>query len=60
MPAAGFAEEINWRTDYNKARQEAQESGRPLLIDLSTENCFWCKKLEATTMQEPVIIGLLN
>jgi thioredoxin-related protein len=53
-------QEIHWRKDYNLARKEALEKDLPLFLDFGTENCFWCKKLEATTFREPAIHGLLN
>jgi thioredoxin-related protein len=56
----GRGQEIQWRSDYNAARKEALEKGLPLLLDFGTDNCFWCKKLEATTFREPAILGLLN
>src|SRR5262249_2118017 len=59
-PANLWADEVRWRTDYDEARREAVARNRPILLDFGTENCFWCKKLDATTFQEPVIIGLLN
>jgi thioredoxin-like negative regulator of GroEL len=54
------AEEVQWRTDYNKARQEASEKNRPILIDFGTENCMWCKRLDATTFRDPTVVGVLN
>lgn len=54
------SQEIQWRSDYNAARKEALEKGLPLFLDFGTDNCFWCKKLEATTFREPAILGLLN
>lgn len=51
---------INWRTDYNVARKEAAEKGRPLLIDFGTENCFWCKRLDASTFQDASVVHLVN
>ncbi len=54
------AQEVTWRLDYNSARKEADDKGRPLMIDFSTQNCFWCKKLEATTFHEPAVAALLN
>ncbi|HEV3203991.1 MAG TPA: DUF255 domain-containing protein [Gemmataceae bacterium] len=54
------AEPINWRSDYNSARREAMEKGLPLLLDVGTENCFWCKKLDATTFQDSAIVALLK
>ena len=54
------AQEVEWREDYNGARREAQERGLPLVLDFSTENCFWCKKLEDTTFRDPQVAPLLR
>jgi thioredoxin-like negative regulator of GroEL len=59
-PGAARAEEVAWRTDYNKARQEAAEKGRPLVIDLGTENCYWCKQLDERTFRDAELARLLN
>ena len=55
-----FAQEIQWRTDYQTARREAAARGLPLVIDLGTRNCFYCKQLDATTFRDPAIVNLLN
>jgi tetratricopeptide (TPR) repeat protein len=57
---AAPAQSVRWRTDYNAARKEAAETGRPILIDLVTENCMWCKRLEASTFRDPTILAALN
>jgi thioredoxin-related protein len=54
------AQEVEWRSDYNAARKEAAEKNRPLVVDIGTENCFWCKKLELTTFRDRGIVGLMN
>jgi len=54
------AAEVEWRSDYGKARKEALEKGRPLVIDFSTENCYWCKQLEQRTFVDPAVVALLN
>jgi thioredoxin-related protein len=54
------AEEVQWRHDYNAARREAWETGRPLVVDFGTANCFWCRKLDATTFRDPTIVAVLN
>jgi thioredoxin-like negative regulator of GroEL len=60
-PAApARCQEVEWRTDYPTALREAREKNRPLLIDFGTENCFWCKKLDAVVFHEPAVAGLLN
>ncbi|MBX9626655.1 MAG: thioredoxin family protein [Gemmataceae bacterium] len=51
-PSARAAEPPAWRTDYNAARKEAQEKGLPLLVVVGTEQCFYCKKLDATTLRD--------
>lgn len=53
-------QEVTWRQDYQKARQEAAEKGKPLLIDLGTENCYWCKQLDLKTFKDPTLASFLN
>src|SRR5438105_7158727 len=54
------AQEIDWRTDYRKARQEAAEKNRPMILDVGTEDCYWCKQLDQRTFHDPAVIALLN
>jgi len=54
------AQEIPWRDDYNAARREAQEKSMPLVLDFGTESCFWCKKLEETTLRDPAVASLIT
>jgi tetratricopeptide (TPR) repeat protein len=67
LPAAGqerttavAVPEVQWRTDYNAARREAQDKNRPLVVDFGTVDCFWCKRLDATTFRDPAIIRVMN
>jgi hypothetical protein len=53
-PAAGIA----WRTDYNAARKEAADRGLPLLLVVGTDDCFYCRKLEATTFKNAAVAQL--
>jgi thioredoxin-like negative regulator of GroEL len=59
-PAQAPATEVEWRLDYDKARKEAEAKGRPLVIDISTDNCFWCKQLETRTFRDPAVVTVLN
>src|SRR5258708_33877722 len=59
VPAAS-AEEIEWRTDYRKARQGAADKDRPLVVDVGTEQCYWGKQLDQRTFQDPAVVALLN
>jgi thioredoxin-like negative regulator of GroEL len=54
------ADDIAWRYDYNAARKEALEKNRPLVLDFSTENCYYCAQLDRITFHDPVIVGLVN
>jgi thioredoxin-related protein len=54
------AAEVEWRQDYTRARQEATEKTRPLVIDVGTENCYWCKQLDLRTFRDPGIVRVLN
>jgi tetratricopeptide (TPR) repeat protein len=56
---ATAADPVVWRTDYNAARKEAVEKGLPLLVVVGTENCFYCKKLEAGPCRDSVVLNLL-
>jgi len=54
------AEPISWRADYSSARNEAMERGVPLLIVIGTDNCFYCRKLEAGPFRDPSVIKQLT
>ena len=58
--SAQAGETIRWRTDYNSARREANEKGLPLFLDFGTEDCYHCRRLEATTFRDPTVAALLN
>jgi thioredoxin-like negative regulator of GroEL len=40
--------------------REAADSGRPLLVNVGTENCYWCKQLEARTLKDADLVRLIN
>jgi thioredoxin-like negative regulator of GroEL len=58
--ASVAAQEIQWRTNYNVARKEALSKDRPLVLDFGTEQCFWCKKLDATTFRDARVVETIN
>ncbi len=49
---AAAADPMEWRTDYAAARKEADEKKLPLLVVVGTEQCVYCRKLEATTFAD--------
>src|SRR5690348_2400912 len=60
LPCAAQAQEIQWRYDYKKAREESVEKGLPIVIDFGTESCFWCKQLDARTFRDAAVASLMN
>jgi len=57
QPAA--APTVVWRTEYNTARKEANDKGLPLLLVVGTDDCFYCRKLEANTFRSPAVAAQL-
>ncbi|MBX9582804.1 MAG: DUF255 domain-containing protein [Gemmataceae bacterium] len=53
-------QEVRWRHDYSAARKEAAAANKPLLLDFGSEDCVWCRKLDATTFRQPAVAELLN
>jgi len=58
--AAIASDKVEWRADYDSARKEAAEKGRPIFLDFGTEDCVHCRRMHQTTFRDPVIIKLLN
>lgn len=50
---------INWLS-IEEAEAKNKLEPRPFLIDLYTEWCGWCKKLDATTYRDPQIVSFIN
>src|SRR4051812_20951087 len=59
QPLRPKAEALHWRTDYNAARKEAAEKGLPLLVEIGTDECFYCRKLESVTFRDPAVAAML-
>jgi thioredoxin-related protein len=54
------AQAVNWRNDVSAARREARETGKPLFLDFGTQNCGYCRQLDATTFRAPSVARMLN
>lgn len=55
-----FAAEITWNTTYDAALAKAKKESKPLMVVITTEQCRWCRKLEATTLQDAEIVSRIN
>ena len=58
--SAPASEKIEWRSDYDTARKEASDKGKPIFLDFGTEDCVHCKRMHQTTFKDPNIIKILN
>ena len=58
--SAPAADPVAWRTDYNSARKESAEKGLPLFVVVGTDNCFYCKKLEAGPCRDAAVVAQLS
>ncbi len=59
LPSA-VGQEVHWRLDYNRARREAEEKNRPLILDFGSLSCFWCQKLDTTTFRDAALVEVMN
>jgi len=55
-----FANDIAWSDTYEQAQAKAKKESKPLLVLITSEQCRWCRKFEATTLQDEDIISKLN
>ena len=55
-----FGADIAWNTSYDSARAKAKKESKPLMVLITSEDCRWCRKLEATTLQDEQIISRIN
>lgn len=60
LAAPLHAEGIAWRTDYQKARDEAKKQNLPLLINFSTNQCVWCQHLDGRTLARPEVVQFIS
>jgi protein disulfide-isomerase len=55
-----FSADIAWNDTYEQAQAKAKKESKPLLVLITSEQCRWCRKFEATTLQDEDVISKLN
>lgn len=54
-----FAQDINW-IHFDEAVQLNKKEKKKVIIDMYTDWCGWCKKMDATTFSDPMIVNYIN
>jgi len=55
-----FGANINWPSDYKAALKEAKAEHKLVYIFITSDSCRWCRKFEATTLQDAGIKSRLK
>lgn len=53
------AQEVNW-VSFEEALELNKKNPKPILVDLYTDWCGWCKRMDATTYKNEVIVKFIN
>jgi thioredoxin-related protein len=60
LPLLLMGADIDWNSDFVEAQAQAKKDHKPLLVLITSEQCRWCRKFEATTLQDSTIAGRIN
>lgn len=58
-PAAAQTPTIQW-ISIEEAIEKCKTEPKKLLVDVYTDWCGWCKRMDATTFQNPVVVQVVN
>lgn len=55
-----FGGEIIWNDTFEQAQAKAKKESKPMMVLITSEQCRWCRKLEATTLSDETVISKIN
>ena len=59
LPIVGNAQKINWMT-FQEAVKLNETAPKKIFIDVYTDWCGWCKKMDKTTFLDPAVVEYMN
>ena len=59
-PPSAPTEEIHWITSFDELQAKMQANPKKVYVDIYTDWCGWCKKMDASTFQNPALIKYMN
>lgn len=51
-----FSAELEWAESYQAGLERAKKENKSIYLLVTSEQCRWCRKLEATTLQDDEVI----
>lgn len=60
LPLWLMGADVHWSANFADAQAQAKKEHKPLLVLITSEQCRWCRKMEATTLQDDGIVGRIN
>ncbi len=59
IPVSIFAQQIEWKT-WEEVIELSKTNPRKVVVDVYTDWCGWCKKMDKKTFQQPQIAAFIN
>lgn len=53
------AQDINWLT-WEQAVAANEKQPKKIFVDVYTDWCGWCKRMDVTTFKDPALVALMN
>jgi thioredoxin-related protein len=60
IAAASETTAVTWQTDVNRAWQATQRQGRPLLVFVTRDDCYYCTQMKEKTYANAVVAGAIS